>query len=728
MKFISLLSVFATLFTTSVIAKNPLSIVGLVPGEYLGKTASKTYLANIVIDDRYIQSIDAISESSIAALKKASESKKVPFLILKNKATSKFDIIYPGLIDLHGHNKQNVLPTWDAAKGQFGNRFEWRKKVKNYGQVQSNNMNPWSAHPEAKVAAYRWSEMQAMVLGSTYLQGHIMNDKQFAIHSVEDSKAYITERKAISSAGDIISPATTAFLWNQLKPVITELGCIGQDKCYGKAVVKYLNTKCTSLNSVATKDIYSLESYKWLLANKDELDSKCKVDDKKRFLAYFTKVFGINQHSEFIKRYNYLKDPKRGAIVTHMAEGRKNDPYNWTEFQTLRLTGLAIPGMSFIHGVGLDSDDFKYMAKQDMGIVWSPYSNFLLYGETFDIAAAKRSGVTMALGSDWTPTGSKGVLDELKLARKYVRKNRLARLFTDRELYYMVTKYPAKIINHYGYESDKERGVGTIEKGAMGTLIVVQKKVENPYTNLVLHARAQEVNMVIMEGVPVYGNISYLQAYGQRPIEVISGKLFSATLKKNAKLFPPPGSSSEEIGNKAFKMPIANSNKCKFLEEKGITLNTTYDSIKKTIPFKTKTKLDLDTFNGVVKYLGTALLSQSKNAIGKGNKDFAVKTMTPLYGCEDSWYTERLTDMVKINGTDEYDQNTEDRIELRLAMGLYSDGVKKTTLPKFFAELFQLPYSITLGYSEKAGRDVEVDVNINRETRSYDLIEKELKK
>ena len=40
-------------------------------------------------------------------------------------------------------------------------------------------------------------------------------------------------------------------------------------------------------------------------------------------------------------------------------------------------------------------------------MVWSPFSNLLLYGRTADIARAKQEGVLMALGSDWSPTGSK---------------------------------------------------------------------------------------------------------------------------------------------------------------------------------------------------------------------------------------------------------------------------------------------------------------------------------
>jgi cytosine/adenosine deaminase-related metal-dependent hydrolase len=40
-------------------------------------------------------------------------------------------------------------------------------------------------------------------------------------------------------------------------------------------------------------------------------------------------------------------------------------------------------------------------------IVWSPLSNLLLYGKTTDVAAARTAGLTIALGSGWSPSGSK---------------------------------------------------------------------------------------------------------------------------------------------------------------------------------------------------------------------------------------------------------------------------------------------------------------------------------
>ncbi len=59
------------------------------------------------------------------------------------------------------------------------------------------------------------------------------------------------------------------------------------------------------------------------------------------------------------------------------------------------------------------------LASRRSSIVWSPLSNLLLYGGTARVEAAKAAGVTIGLGSDWSPSGSKNLLGELKVAWLY---------------------------------------------------------------------------------------------------------------------------------------------------------------------------------------------------------------------------------------------------------------------------------------------------------------------
>lgn len=76
------------------------------------------------------------------------------------------------------------------------------------------------------------------------------------------------------------------------------------------------------------------------------------------------------------------------------------------------------PSLAGIHCTALTAADFGVMAQHNAGgMVWSPLSNLLLYGKTADVAPARKAGLTVALGLDWSPSGSKTLLGELKAAK-----------------------------------------------------------------------------------------------------------------------------------------------------------------------------------------------------------------------------------------------------------------------------------------------------------------------
>jgi hypothetical protein len=88
-------------------------------------------------------------------------------------------------------------------------------------------------------------------------------------------------------------------------------------------------------------------------------------------------------------------------------------------FHRLRLpdgSWALTPAFAGIHSAALREEDFAVIAAHGGSAVWSPLSNYLLYGDTLDLWAARRAGVLMGLGSDWAPSGSKNLLGELKVA------------------------------------------------------------------------------------------------------------------------------------------------------------------------------------------------------------------------------------------------------------------------------------------------------------------------
>lgn len=220
------------------------------------------------------------------------------------------------------------------------------------------------------------------------------------------------------------------------------------------------------------------------------------VDKKiRRYLA----MYEVASRRSLLK---YFASPTKQAAVAHLSEGQRNDPYNKMEYQFASQMGFLQPGFVIIHGVGLDAKMLADAAKKGVSIVWSPTSNLLLYGETLDVVAAKKAGITIAMGSDWGPSGTKSMLDEIKIARQYLNKIRVPQdVISDKDIVDMATANGAKALNLQG-------SVGQVKKAYLANLLFVNKKVleknANPYSALIA-ATENDVDLVVVGGEPVYG-------------------------------------------------------------------------------------------------------------------------------------------------------------------------------------------------------------------------------
>jgi 5-methylthioadenosine/S-adenosylhomocysteine deaminase len=249
------------------------------------------------------------------------------------------------------------------------------------------------------------------------------------------------------------------------------------------ALVRYVEAKCL-LSGVTTSQGITLQSvrleryYKGVVRNVEvktapELPAaKAKIGDVEAADA-----------SKFLARLRKTK-----CVILHLAEGR--DDRARAHFTDLRLADgnwALAPSLVGIHCAALKRADFDVMADFGVGMVWSPLSNLLLYGETADIAAAKAAGVRIALGSDWAPTGSKNLLAELKIAKAAG-----AGVFSDRDLVAMVTRTPAAMLS-WG------ENLGTLEAEKIADLIVIEGKTGDPYAKLIA-ASESDLALVMIHG------------------------------------------------------------------------------------------------------------------------------------------------------------------------------------------------------------------------------------
>lgn len=208
----------------------------------------------------------------------------------------------------------------------------------------------------------------------------------------------------------------------------------------------------------------------------------------------------------------FIANPFYEALFIHLAEG--TDAAAQEEFTFMQSQSLLNPKGIVIHGISLSAPDFRAMGTNGTALVWSPRSNIELYGKTTNILAALDAGVEIAIAPDWAVTGSSNILGELKVADQWNRE-RLGGRLTDKQLVDMVTSVPAHIA---GIDDQ----VGAIKVGLRADILVIKSENENPHRG-VIDASAAEVQLVFVDGVPLYGDRQLMkQFWNQTQLEEIS--------------------------------------------------------------------------------------------------------------------------------------------------------------------------------------------------------------
>ncbi|MFK7928342.1 MAG: amidohydrolase family protein [Myxococcota bacterium] len=199
------------------------------------------------------------------------------------------------------------------------------------------------------------------------------------------------------------------------------------------------------------------------------------------------------------------------AILPHVAEGI--DSYAADEFYCLSTDfgggeDITEPNAAHIHGIALSTLDYDRMARDGTSLIWSPRSNLQLYGETARVSTFKQLGGNIALGSDWTYTGSIHIGRELACADAF-NTDHLDGLFTDRELWRMTTENAARAL-----QADAD--LGTIEVGKLADIAVFSPSsdVDSPW-RATIEALGGDVALVVLGGEALYGEADVLAGLGE---------------------------------------------------------------------------------------------------------------------------------------------------------------------------------------------------------------------
>jgi cytosine/adenosine deaminase-related metal-dependent hydrolase len=205
------------------------------------------------------------------------------------------------------------------------------------------------------------------------------------------------------------------------------------------------------------------------------------------------------------------------SFIYHLAEGTA--PALLDEFTDLRRADCLHPNLIAIHSTALGADEYDGWAERGPGtVVWSPFSNIWLYGDTTDVLAARRRGHLVCLGSDWAPSGTKNLLGELKVAALW-NDEALDGALDARELGAMATANAGDALRRcWGID------IGRLRPGAVADVLVTTRRVgsrDDPHENL-LRVDERGVRLVVVGGRPVFGTASLLRAAGARHVESLT--------------------------------------------------------------------------------------------------------------------------------------------------------------------------------------------------------------
>jgi len=277
---------------------------------------------------------------------------------------------------------------------------------------------------------------------------------------------------------------------------------IGQTPELLPAVARYTECKCLLGGVTTTQGLYLASNqsapryYKGIVRNVEQTGDPALPEAGSRVgdvaassLADFRRALGT-----------------RTCYLLHLAEGLDQSARN--HFLALHDTATGewaiTPSLAGIHSAALKPIDFGVMAQHGAAMVWSPLSNLLLYGGTANVTAAKAAGVRIGLGSDWSPSGSKNLLGELKAA--FVVSRELGGVFSDRELVAMATCGGAAILGW-------QQALGSLAQGRRADPLVVKGTTGDPYRALI-RAKETAITLVMINGVPRYGVPALMTALG----------------------------------------------------------------------------------------------------------------------------------------------------------------------------------------------------------------------
>jgi len=131
----------------------------------------------------------------------------------------------------------------------------------------------------------------------------------------------------------------------------------------------------------------------------------------------------------------------------------------------------------------------------------------MLYNQTTDIKGALEHGVPfqhISFAPDWGPSGSPSMMFEAKVVAEY-NSAKLDNLLTPKQILSMMTVNPAIIAGYENY-------IGQLKEGLRADITIIKKNDDDPYKS-VLKAKAEDVQLTMVDGQPLFGTLEYYKKF-----------------------------------------------------------------------------------------------------------------------------------------------------------------------------------------------------------------------
>ena len=267
------------------------------------------------------------------------------------------------------------------------------------------------------------------------------------------------------------------------------------------ALVRYVECKCL-LGGVTTSQGIELFSNRGVRRHYRGIVRNVEQTDDPSLPEAATRIADVEAQDgqAFLARLR-----RQSCFLLHLSEGIDEEAREHFLALQIQPGEWAItPSLAGIHCAGLTPADFALLAEHGGAMVWSPLSNLLLYGATAKVKDARAQGVRIGLGSDWSPSGSKNLLGELKVA--YLASQEAGGAFGDRDIVAMATRDAAAILKW-------DQALGSIEAGKRADLLVIDGATGDPYGALI-KARETSIRLVLINGLPRFGRRALMQRLG----------------------------------------------------------------------------------------------------------------------------------------------------------------------------------------------------------------------